>query len=152
MSSTIGISPSGNFATKSSERVRGACPHDCPDTCALVTTVRDGVVIEVRGNPEHRHTQGALCTKVSRYAQRTYHTERLLYPMRRRGPKGTGSFERVSWDDALGDIARRLEAIAVWWRKLGLQGTNVNQLTSQNLTDLGRGPVFYDCLVEVRAA
>jgi anaerobic selenocysteine-containing dehydrogenase len=112
MSSTISISPSDNLAKKTSEFVRGACPHDCPDTCALVTTVQDGVAIEVRGDPQHRHTQGVLCTKVSRYTERTYHAERLLHPMRRRAAKGTASFERVSWDDALGDIARRLEAIA----------------------------------------
>src|SRR5215208_6243743 len=104
MSSSIQIQP-GSDAVR---EVRGACPHDCPDTCALVTTVRNGVAMEVRGNSEHRFTQGILCTKVSRYTERTYHPERVLYPMRRRGPKGTGLFERVSWDDALNDIAQRL--------------------------------------------
>jgi len=92
--------------------VRGACPHDCPDTCALVTTVVNGIATEVRGNPQHVHTQGVLCTKVSRYTERTYHPERLLYPLRRCGPKGSGQFERVSWDEALADIAQRLQAIA----------------------------------------
>jgi anaerobic selenocysteine-containing dehydrogenase len=53
--------------------VRGACPHDCPDACALLTTVQDGVAIKVHGNPQHRHTDGVLCTKVSRYTERTYH-------------------------------------------------------------------------------
>lgn len=112
MNSDIDISRGGECADTSSTSVRGACPHDCPDTCALVTTVRDGVAIAVRGNPRHRHTQGVLCAKVSRYTERSYHPERLLHPLRRRGPKGSGRFERVSWDEALDDIARRLRAIA----------------------------------------
>ena len=112
MSSTISISPSGQTPAGGLEFVRGACPHDCPDTCALVTTVKDGVAVEVRGNPQHRFTQGVLCTKVSRYTERTYHPERLLWPLRRRGPKGAGEFERVSWDEALAGIAQRLRAIA----------------------------------------
>ena len=92
--------------------VRGACPHDCPDTCALLTTVQDGVAVKVQGNPAHRHTDGVLCTKVSRYTERTYHPDRVLFPLRRTGPKGSGRFERVSWDEALDDIAKRLAAIA----------------------------------------
>jgi anaerobic selenocysteine-containing dehydrogenase len=92
--------------------VRGACPHDCPDTCALVTTVVAGVAVKVQGNAQHRPTDGVLCTKVSRYTERTYHAERLLQPLRRVGPKGTGRFEPVSWQAALDDIAGRLKAIA----------------------------------------
>ena len=92
--------------------VRGACPHDCPDTCALITTVEDGVAIRVQGNPEHRHTDGALCTKVSRYTERTYHPERILHPLKRVGPKGSGQFAPVSWDEALDTIAARLTTIA----------------------------------------
>lgn len=98
--------------TPATQQVRGACPHDCPDTCALVTTVESGVAIRVAGNPDHRHTDGALCTKVSRYAERTYHRERLLTPLKRSGPKGSGQFEPVGWDEALDDIATRLQAIA----------------------------------------
>ena len=108
MTSGIGIPPS----VDSSRQVRGACPHDCPDTCALVTTVVDGVAVKVQGNPEHAPTDGVLCAKVSRYPERTYHPERLLHPLRRVGPKGSGRFEQVSWDEALGDIARRLSDIA----------------------------------------
>jgi len=93
-------------------QVRGACPHDCPDTCALLTQVQDGRAIRVHGNPAHPPTDGALCTKVSRYTERTYHPERLLQPMKRIGPKGAGRFEPVSWDEALDDIAARLKAIA----------------------------------------
>ncbi len=92
--------------------VLGACPHDCPDTCSLVTTVQDGVATKVHGNPAHRHTDGALCTKVSRYTERTYHPERILQPLKRSGPKGSGQFVPVSWDEALDDIASRLQAIA----------------------------------------
>jgi len=105
MTHAIGISPLV-------EPVRGACPHDCPDTCALLTTVRDGRAVRVQGNPDHPPTDGVLCTKVSRYTERTYHPERILQPLRRIGPKGSGRFEPVSWDDALDDIAARLAAIA----------------------------------------
>ena len=92
--------------------VRGACPHDCPDTCSLLTTVTDGIAIKVHGNPDHPHTGGVLCNKVSRYTERTYHPERLLQPMKRSGPKGSGQFEPVSWETALTDIAARLKTIA----------------------------------------
>jgi len=78
----------------------------------MLTTVANGVAIKVQGNPDHPHTDGALCTKVSRYPERTYHPDRILHPLRRIGPKGAGQFERVSWDDALRDIAARLKAIA----------------------------------------
>ena len=92
--------------------VAGACPHDCPDTCALLTTVENGRATKVQGNPAHPMTDGVLCTKVSRYTERTYHPERILTPLRRTGPKGAGQFEPVSWDEALDDIAARLKTIA----------------------------------------
>ena len=100
----------------SSTQVRGACPHDCPDTCALLTTVENGVATKVQGNPAHPQTDGVLCNKVSRYAERTHHPERLLTPLRRIGPKtgvqGSGQFEAVSWVAALSDIASKLKTIA----------------------------------------
>ena len=92
--------------------VRAACPHDCPDTCAIRVTVQDGRAIKVAGDPDHPPTHGALCTKVSRYPERTYHPDRVLHPLKRVGPKGSGQFERVSWDAALSDIAARLTHIA----------------------------------------
>ena len=92
--------------------VRAACPHDCPDTCAIRVTVHEGRAVKVQGDPDHPPTHGALCTKVSRYAERSYHPERVLQPLRRTGPKGSGRFEPVSWDAALDDIAARLTAIA----------------------------------------
>ena len=105
MSSTLSPSPGHTV-------VRAACPHDCPDTCALLVTVKDGVATEVRGDPEHPTTAGVLCTKVSRYTDRTYHKDRVLYPMKRVGKKGEGKFERISWDEALDTVASRLQTIA----------------------------------------
>ena len=92
--------------------VIGACPHDCPDTCSLLTTIVDGVAVKVQGNPAHPQTDGVLCNKVSRYLERTYHPQRILHPLKRVGAKGSGQFVRVSWDVALQDIAARLKAIA----------------------------------------
>src|ERR1700759_921271 len=91
--------------------VRGACPHDCPDTCAMLVTVQSGRATRVAGDPDHPVTQGFLCAKVNRYVERTYHRDRLLHPMRRTGPKGSGKFERISWDEALDEIAARLNEI-----------------------------------------
>ncbi|MES2126126.1 MAG: molybdopterin oxidoreductase family protein [Pseudomonadota bacterium] len=93
-------------------QVRATCPHDCPDTCALLVTVEDGVATEVKGDPDHPTTRGVLCTKVARYTERTYHPERLLHPLRRVGKKGEGKFERISWDEALDTITARLTEIA----------------------------------------
>ena len=101
-----------NASVATTHTVLGACPHDCPDTCSLVTTVRDGIAIKVQGNPNHPQTDGVLCNKVSKYTERTYHPGRLLHPMKRVGPKGSGQFERVSWATALSDIAQRLQSIA----------------------------------------
>lgn len=92
--------------------VRAACPHDCPDTCALLVTVKDGVAIKVQGDPEHPFTDGSLCTKVAHYPERTYAPDRLKHPLRRVGPKGKGEFKRVSWDEALDEIAARLKSLA----------------------------------------
>ena len=70
-------------------------------------TVEGGRVVRIQGDPDHATTQGVLCTKVSRYAERTYHDERVKFPMKRVGAKGKGEFVRVSWDEALADIAQR---------------------------------------------
>ncbi len=91
--------------------VRGACPHDCPDTCAMLVHVKDGRAVRVQGDPEHPVTQGFLCTKVNRYVERTYHADRLTTPLRRVGPKGEGRFEPATWSEALADIAARLNEI-----------------------------------------
>ena len=114
MSTTAPLQPAEPVLSNTGQAstVRGACPHDCPDTCALKITVQDGRVTKVAGDPDHPPTHGALCTKVARYAERTYHPERVLTPLKRIGAKGSGQFEPVSWHAALTDIAARLQAIA----------------------------------------
>ena len=92
--------------------VRGTCPHDCPDTCAMLVTVQEGRAVKVAGDPDHPFTQGFLCTKVNRYVERTYHSDRLLTPLRRVGAKGSGQFQPISWDEAIDEIAARLTDIA----------------------------------------
>ena len=92
--------------------VRGACPHDCPDTCALHVTVENGRAIKIEGDPEHPTTNGVLCTKVARYLERTYSDARVLHPLQRVGKKGDGKFRRIGWDAALDTIAKRFTEIA----------------------------------------
>ncbi len=92
--------------------VRGACPHDCPDTCALETLVDEqGRAVRVRGQADHPITRGWLCAKVNRYLDRVYHAGRLLYPLKRVGPKGSGQFARISWDEAIAEITGRWQEI-----------------------------------------
>jgi anaerobic selenocysteine-containing dehydrogenase len=92
--------------------IRGACPMDCPDTCSWVVTVKDGRAIKLQGDRAHPFTRGALCNKLNDYIAYTQSPERLLYPMRRIGPKSNGSFERISWDEALAEISARLLEIS----------------------------------------
>ncbi len=92
-------------------RVRGACPHDCPDTCGIVTEVKDGEAVSVGGDPDNPITRGWLCAKVRPYLNHVYHSDRLMYPLRRVGPKGGGQWQRISWDEAIGEIAQRWKAI-----------------------------------------
>src|SRR5688500_9643102 len=91
--------------------IPGACPLDCPDGCSWIVTVDDGEAVGLRGNPDHPFTRGALCAKVARYLDHTRAPARLLHPLRRVGAKGAGRFERISWDDALAEIAERLLAV-----------------------------------------
>ncbi|MBL1074322.1 molybdopterin-dependent oxidoreductase [Nocardia sp. 2] len=102
-------------------KVLGACPLDCPDACSWEVTVEDGVAVGLRGNKAHPVTRGALCVKVNRYLEQVGSPGRIRFPMRRVGAKGQGRFERISWDEALGEIAERLGGIveeyggeAVW--------------------------------------
>lgn len=92
---------------------RGACPHDCPDTCATLVEVDQstGRAVNFLGDPDHPITDGWLCAKVRPYLERVYAPDRVLYPMRRTGPKGSGQFERISWDEALGEITTRWRGI-----------------------------------------
>jgi anaerobic selenocysteine-containing dehydrogenase len=89
----------------------GGCPHDCPDTCSMVFEVKDGKLVGVKGNPEHPMTRGGLCVKLRDYEKRHYHLDRLLYPMKRVGPKGSKQFQRISWDEALDEIVSRWQGI-----------------------------------------
>ncbi|HEX8997404.1 MAG TPA: molybdopterin oxidoreductase family protein [Ktedonobacterales bacterium] len=103
---------SGGGAKGEIRVVRGACPHDCPDTCATVTHTQDGRAISFGAASEHPITQGWLCAKVRPYLERVYHPDRLLYPMRRVGPKGAeAQWRRISWDEAIGEITDRWKAI-----------------------------------------
>lgn len=92
--------------------VRAACPHDCPDTCAMQVTVQDGRAIKIQGARDMPFTAGSLCTKVAHYLERTYSEQRLLHPMKRVGRKGEGRFERITWDEALDIIAAKFREIA----------------------------------------
>ena len=101
--------------TDASRRLESSvCPHDCPSTCALEVEVLDDTRIgRVRGAKGQAYTAGVICAKVARYAERAHHPERLMYPLRRTGPKGSGAFERISWDEALDLVAgKMLEAEA----------------------------------------
>ena len=91
--------------------VKGCCPHDCQDTCSWVAHVEDDRVVRVEGAREHPFTRGVLCAKINDYEKRTYAPDRLLFPLRRTGPKGEGQFERISWDAALDVIADRFTTI-----------------------------------------
>jgi anaerobic selenocysteine-containing dehydrogenase len=117
--------------------VRGACPHDCPDTCAFIYDVKNGKLVDVTGDPDHPMTRGGLCVKLNGFAEHHYNPNRLLYPMRRTGPKGSGQYERISWDAALAEIKSRwTDIIATYGSQaimphvyLGHQGT-LNGLTA----------------------
>jgi anaerobic selenocysteine-containing dehydrogenase len=99
-------------ADPSVKLVRAACPHDCPDTCGMLVGVKDGRAVSIQGDPTMPFTDGTLCTKVAHYLERTYAPDRVLHPLKRIGPKGSGQFARVSWDEALDQIAARLKALA----------------------------------------
>ncbi len=109
--------------------VHAACPHDCPDACGVLITIQDGRATKIQGDPEHPVTRGFLCAKVAKYLDRVYSPERLLYPMRRKkvvpkgplvsaapnsnhaGPRPADAFERISWDEALNEIALRFRGV-----------------------------------------
>ncbi len=92
--------------------VKAACPHDCPDTCAMLVTVENGRAVKVAGDPKHPVTRGFLCTKVANYEQRTHSPDRIQTPLRRTGVKGEGRFAPISWDEALDTIAARFRELA----------------------------------------
>lgn len=93
------------------EKFHGACPHDCPDTCAMVYEVLDGKLVEVRGKKEHPFTRGGLCVKLKDFHDHHHNPDRLMYPLRRTGPKGSKQYERISWDEAIKTIGDK-------WREI----------------------------------
>jgi len=93
------------------QTVNGTCHHDCPDSCGWTVTVDDGVAVKLRGNADHPYSAGELCPKVNRFIDRVYDPHRLVHPLRRVGPKGSGEFEEISWDDALREIATRVHGV-----------------------------------------
>ena len=95
---------SSETTTSETTIVRGACPQDCPDTCAFLYHVKDEKLVAVTGDPDHPMTRGGLCVKLNNFAEHHYHPDRLLHPMKRTGPKGSGQYERISWDEALATI------------------------------------------------
>lgn len=96
---------------QSLKTIHATCPHDCPDTCSMLVTVKDGKAISLKGNPDHPITKGFLCGKVSRYIERTYHPTRLLHPLKRVGAKGEGRFQKISWQEAIDTVASKLGSI-----------------------------------------
>src|ERR1700709_1509248 len=113
------MSGSGGLGVKT---VHAVCSHDCPDSCGVLVTVDEGTgrAVKVQGDPSHPVTRGFLCGKVAKYLDRVYSPDRLLYPMRRKagvakGPLAQGreaeAFERISWDEALDEIATKLTTI-----------------------------------------
>src|SRR5271167_3510777 len=102
--------------------VHAACPHDCPDACGVLITVEDGRATKIKGDPAHPVTRGFLCAKVAKYLDRVYSPDRVLYPMRRVGPKGlpaagegtraTRAWQRITWEEALEEITSRFKKIA----------------------------------------
>ena len=110
----------------------GGCPHDCPDTCSMIFEIEDGKLAGVKGNKAHPMTRGGLCVKLKDYEKRHYHPDRLLYPLRRTGAKGSKQFERISWDAALDEIVDRWKSIIneygtqaiIPYSYLGHQGLN----------------------------
>src|SRR5438270_2928498 len=99
--------------------VHAACPHDCPDACGVLITVEDGKAVKLQGDSRHPMTRGFLCAKVTKYLDRVYSPDRLLYPMKRRagvpkGPKtrGPAAFERITWDEAIETVTNKLAATA----------------------------------------
>ncbi|MGW0735552.1 molybdopterin-containing oxidoreductase family protein [Streptomyces sp. NPDC002851] len=100
-----------NLPTLPVHTTSGACPLDCPDGCSWTVTVQDGAAVRLEGRRDHPFTRGTLCVKVNQYVEHTTAPDRLRHPLRRTGPKGAGRFERITWDQALDEIAERLHDI-----------------------------------------
>ena len=126
--------------------VLGTCHHDCPDSCGWEVSVENGVAVKLRGNSEHPFSQGELCPKVNRFLERVYSPERILYPLARTGPKGSGEFRQISWDEALTLVAQRIHSViddfggeaVMPWGSAGTQGLiQMNSLDRRFFAKIG---------------
>ena len=126
--------------------VLGTCHHDCPDSCGWEVSVENGVAVKLRGNSEHPFSQGELCPKVNRFLERVYSPERILYPLTRNGPKGSGEFRQISWDEALALVAERIHSViddfggeaVMPWGSAGTQGLiQMNSLDRRFFAKIG---------------
>ncbi len=126
--------------------VLGTCHHDCPDSCGWEVSVENGVAVKLRGNSEHPFSQGELCPKVNRFLERVYSPERILYPLTRTGPKGSGEFRQISWDEALALVAERVHSViddfggeaVMPWGSAGPQGLiQMNSLDRRFFAKIG---------------
>ena len=126
--------------------VLGTCHHDCPDSCGWEVSVENGVAVKLRGNSEHPFSQGELCPKVNRFLERVYSPERILYPLARNGPKGSGEFRQISWDEALALVAERIHSVidnfggeaVMPWGSAGTQGLiQMNSLDRRFFAKIG---------------
>jgi len=126
--------------------VLGTCHHDCPDSCGWEVSVKNGVAVKLRGNSEHPFSQGELCPKVNRFLERVYSPERILYPLARTGPKGSGEFRQISWDEALTLVAQRIHSViddfggeaVMPWGSAGTQGLiQMNSLDRRFFAKIG---------------
>lgn len=100
-----------NAPAETLQTFHGGCPQDCPDTCAMTYTVKNGKLVDVQGKPEHPMTRGGLCVKLKDFADHHYNNDRVLYPLKRKGPKGSRQFVRIGWDEALNEIKQRWTGI-----------------------------------------
>src|SRR5213075_2176381 len=97
--------------------VHAACPHDCPDACGVLITVDEGKAVKIQGDPAHPVTRGFLCAKVTKYLDRVYSPDRVLYPMRRIGPKGSSDpVARTLLSEQMSDMSARPTQAEVWRR------------------------------------
>ena len=126
--------------------VLGTCHHDCPDSCGWEVSVENGVAVKLRGNSEHPFSQGELCPKVNRFLERVYSPDRILYPLARNGPKGSGEFRQISWDEALGLVAEGIHSVidnfggeaVMPWGSAGTQGLiQMNSLDRRFFAKIG---------------
>lgn len=101
---------------------RVVCAHDCPDMCSLLAHVDNGRVVKIEGDPNHRFTDGFACGKVNRDHELVHSPERLATPLRRTGPKGSGQFAPITWDQALEEITSRWRGIIAESGPLGILG------------------------------